>query len=189
VSGYSGKPVVQKLGIKPGVTEAKGLAARLRDYRKAIAPDGMIWVSWPKKSSGVVTDLTDVVVRDTALPLGLVDIKVCAIDDTWSGLKFVIPKDPRTGLGAGGQSSPRALRSLRCKLAWRPLRRHGMFCAARNRAVRAWRQQQGRLVDALGHGVRRARRRRLSDVADGSSVGRDARRHRYRNQDRPDHAL
>jgi hypothetical protein len=97
VSGYSGKPVVQKLGIKPGVTEAKGLAARLRDYRKAIAPDGMIWVSWPKKSSGVVTDLTDVVVRDTALPLGLVDIKVCAIDDTWSGLKFVIPKDQRTG--------------------------------------------------------------------------------------------
>ena len=79
------------------VTEAKGLAARLRDYRKAIAPDGMIWVSWPKKSSGVVTDLSDVVVRDTALPLGLVDIKVCAIDDTWSGLKFVIPRDQRTG--------------------------------------------------------------------------------------------
>ena len=57
----------------------------------------MIWVSWPKKSSGVATDLTDVVARDTALPLGLVDIKVCAIDDTWSGLKFVIPKDQRTG--------------------------------------------------------------------------------------------
>jgi hypothetical protein len=136
VSGYSGKPAVQKLGVKPGfrilcvgvpaayteivgklpvdvtmasaarapldmvhlfVTEAKGLAARLRDYRKVIAPDGMIWVSWPKKSSGAVTDLTVVVVRDTALPLGLVDIKVCAIDDTWSGLKFVIPKDQRTG--------------------------------------------------------------------------------------------
>ena len=137
MSGY-GKPVVEKLGIKPGffifsagapaayteivgklpagvtmtraakapldmvhlfATEAEGLAARLRDYRKAIAPDGMIWVSWPKKSSGVATDLTDVVVRDTALPLGLVDIKVCAIDDTWSGLKFVIPKDQRAGPG------------------------------------------------------------------------------------------
>jgi len=135
VSGYSGKPVAQKLGIKPGfrifsigapaaypdivgqlpadvtmaraakapldmvhvfAIEAKGLAARLRDYRAAIAPDGMIWVSWPKKSSGVATDLTDVVVRDTALPLGLVDIKVCAIDDVWSGLKFVIPKNQRT---------------------------------------------------------------------------------------------
>ena len=55
----------------------------------------MIWVAWPKKSSGVATDLTDVVVRDTALPLGLVDIKVCAIDDVWSGLKFVIPKEQR----------------------------------------------------------------------------------------------
>jgi hypothetical protein len=62
----------------------------------AIAPDGMIWVSWPKKSSGVPTDLTDAVVRDTTLPLGLVDIKVCAIDEIWSGLKFVIPRDQRT---------------------------------------------------------------------------------------------
>jgi hypothetical protein len=72
-------------------TGAKGLAAKLSRYRDAIAPDGMIWVSWPKKASGVSTDLSDVVVRDTALPLGLVDIKVCAIDETWSGLKFVIP--------------------------------------------------------------------------------------------------
>jgi hypothetical protein len=76
-------------------TQASGLAAKLRGYRKAIAPDGMIWVSWPKKSSGVATDLSDVVVRETALPLDLVDIKVCAIDDVWSGLKFVIPKDKR----------------------------------------------------------------------------------------------
>jgi hypothetical protein len=76
-------------------SEAAGLAGKLRSYRAAIVPDGMIWVSWPKKASGVATDLTDVVVRDTALPLGLVDIKVCAIDDVWSGLKFVIPKDQR----------------------------------------------------------------------------------------------
>ena len=75
--------------------QSKGLAAKLRRYRGTIAPDGMIWVSWPKKSSGVASDLSDVVVRDTALPLGLVDTKVCAIDDTWSGLKFVIPKDQR----------------------------------------------------------------------------------------------
>jgi hypothetical protein len=76
-------------------TEAAGLAVSLRIYRDVIAPDGMIWVSWPKKASGVVTDLSDIVVRDAALPLGLVDIKVCAIGDTWSGLKFVIPKDRR----------------------------------------------------------------------------------------------
>src|ERR1700676_5472546 len=77
-------------------TELPGLAAKLRGCRAAIESDGMIWVSWPKKSSGVTTDLTDVVVRDTALPLGLVDIKVCAIDEIWSGLKFVIPKDQRS---------------------------------------------------------------------------------------------
>ena len=77
-------------------TEAAGLAEKLVSYRKAIAPDGMIWVSWPKKASGVATDLRDVVVRDTALALGLVDTKVCAIDDVWSGLKFVIRSDQRT---------------------------------------------------------------------------------------------
>ena len=134
MAGYSGKPVVQKLGVKPGfrifatglsvayrdivgdlpddvtlakaakapldmvhlfATEAKGLATKLRSYRAAIEPDGMIWVSWPKKVSGVATDLSDIVVRDTALPLGLVDIKVCAVDEIWSGLKFVIPKAQR----------------------------------------------------------------------------------------------
>jgi len=76
-------------------TEAAGLAEKLRVYRAAIAPKGVIWVSWPKKSSGVSTDLSDVVVRKTALPLGLVDIKVCAIDEVWSGLKFVVPKSQR----------------------------------------------------------------------------------------------
>lgn len=76
-------------------TRAAGLARKLRTYRAAIASDGMIWVSWPKKASGVTTDLTDMVVRDTALPLGLVDVKVCAVDDIWSGLKFGIPKNQR----------------------------------------------------------------------------------------------
>ena len=80
------------------VTHAAGLAGKLRRYRPAIAPDGMIWVSWPKKSSGVASDLSDIVVRDTALALGLVDIKVCAIDATWSGLKFVIPKLQRPNM-------------------------------------------------------------------------------------------
>ena len=75
--------------------EAKGLGAKLRSYRSAIAPDGMIWVSWPKKSSGVATDLSDIAVRDIALAAGLVDIKVCAVNDVWSGLKFVIPVKDR----------------------------------------------------------------------------------------------
>ena len=59
------------------------LAARL-------APAGMLWVAWPKKSSGVETDLSETVVRETGLALGLVDTKVCAVDETWSGLRFVI---------------------------------------------------------------------------------------------------
>jgi hypothetical protein len=134
MAGTSGKPLVQKLGIKPGfcifvdglptayadivgelpgdvriaktakapldmvhvfATDAKGFAARLRSYRKAIAPDGMIWASWPKKASGVATDVTETLVRETALANGLVDIKVCAVDDVWSGLKLVIPVKDR----------------------------------------------------------------------------------------------
>src|SRR5258705_5231151 len=76
-------------------TKASALRGKLPACRDAIMPDGMLWVSWPKKSSGVATDLTDDVVRDTGLSLRLVDIKVCAVDETWSGLKFVIPKAQR----------------------------------------------------------------------------------------------
>jgi hypothetical protein len=124
--GYSGTPLVDKLGIKPGaklkfVSAPKGFDAllgplpersrfatsgtldfailfaksrsdlvkgfpRLRDR---LEPNGMLWVAWPKKTSGVETDLTEGVVRTFGLESGLVDVKVCAIDDTWSGLKFV----------------------------------------------------------------------------------------------------
>ena len=54
--------------------------------------DAVVWVSWPKKASGVATDVTEDVVREVALPMGLVDVKVCAVDATWSGLKLVIRK-------------------------------------------------------------------------------------------------
>ncbi len=87
------KPPLQMVHVF--ATQAAGLASKLRILRAAIAPDGVIWVSWPKKSSGLATDLTDAVVRNAALPLGLVDVKVCAIDNIWSALKFVIPKDRR----------------------------------------------------------------------------------------------
>ena len=62
---------------------------------KAAAPDGGIWVAWPKKSSGVPTDITENVLREDLLPTGWVDNKVCAIDDTWSGLRFVLRKELR----------------------------------------------------------------------------------------------
>ncbi len=60
-----------------------------------IKPDGMIWVSWPKKASKVLTDITEDVIRNFAIEIGLVDIKVCAVDETWSGLKLVIPVKKR----------------------------------------------------------------------------------------------
>jgi hypothetical protein len=63
--------------------------------RGLLAADGTVWVSWPKKASGVKTDVTEDVVRAEALPLGLVDVKVCAVDAVWSGLKLVIRKSER----------------------------------------------------------------------------------------------
>lgn len=77
------------------VREADGLESRLAALRKRIHPAGMIWVSWPKKASGVPTDVNGNVVRDAGLGAGLVDIKICAVDEIWSGLKFVIPRANR----------------------------------------------------------------------------------------------
>ena len=67
------------------------LEREMKRASKALAPAGMLWISWPKKSSGVATDLTEDIIRDTGLAIGLVDVKVCAVTDVWSGLKFVIP--------------------------------------------------------------------------------------------------
>ena len=95
--------------LPPGVTEAKRidadtdlvhlfvkskarLAKALAGARKAMRPDCAIWVSWPKKASGVETDITEDTIREVALPMGLVDVKVCAVDATWSGLKLVVRK-------------------------------------------------------------------------------------------------
>jgi hypothetical protein len=68
----------------------------------ALAPAGMLWIAWPKKSSGVATDVVENIVRDTGLAVGLVDIKVCAVTEVWSGLKFVIPvkNRPKTKSGS-----------------------------------------------------------------------------------------
>lgn len=71
------------------VSNKKEILARLSACRKALDMTGMLWISWPKKSSGVATDLNEKFVREAGLGEGLVDVKVCAVDDTWSGLKFV----------------------------------------------------------------------------------------------------
>jgi hypothetical protein len=67
------------------------LELELLPAAEALAPAGMLWISWPKKSSGVATDLTENVIRQSGIDAGLVDVKVCAVTDVWSGLKFVIP--------------------------------------------------------------------------------------------------
>src|SRR5881296_3438379 len=91
-------------GLPPGVTvRARGplpfihfftererqLAGRFPTLARALTPDGALWISWPKRAAGVATDLTEDVVRAVGLCHGLVDVKVCAVDDVWSGLKFV----------------------------------------------------------------------------------------------------
>jgi hypothetical protein len=71
------------------------MAAELRRLRRAIAPSGVVWVSWPKKASRVPTDITEDTIREEALPMGFVDVKVCAVDETWSGLKLMTRRTER----------------------------------------------------------------------------------------------
>ena len=71
------------------------MAKHLRSFRRSIAQTGTVWLSWPKKSAKVATDITEDVIREVALPMEFVDVKVCAIDETWSGLKLVIRTEAR----------------------------------------------------------------------------------------------
>ena len=77
------------------VTESLELDAVLSKLRNELKQDGFVWVSWPKKSSKLPTDITEDKIREIALPLGFVDIKVCAVSEVWSGLKLVIRKSER----------------------------------------------------------------------------------------------
>ncbi len=134
-AGYSGKPVWQKLGLKPALrllvrsapadyatlvgldadacplvdtraafdvahlfaTSSQQLAKDIDALSPRLPAAGMLWVSWPKKSAKVATDITEDTIRKIALPLGLVDVKVCAIDAVWSALKLVWRRDRRAG--------------------------------------------------------------------------------------------
>lgn len=131
MAGYSGTPLVKKLGFdSEAVVFVKGkpddyaallvqerelrtrftasathvhlftkqrreLERELLRYREKLADTVVVWVSWPKKSSKVPTDVTEDVIREVALPLGFVDVKVCAVSDVWSGLKLVVRKELR----------------------------------------------------------------------------------------------
>ncbi len=86
----------------------KALTKGLFSATKCMLEDARIWIAWPKKSSGVVTDVTETLARKTGLDTGLVDIKVCAIDDTWSGLCFVIRVADRKGHPRPSKTSAKA---------------------------------------------------------------------------------
>jgi hypothetical protein len=85
-----GMAFVHLLAVK-----ASAMKAALRRLRRGIAPAGVVWVSWPKKASRVPTDITEDTIREVALPMGFVDVKVCAVDETWSGLKLMIRRSER----------------------------------------------------------------------------------------------
>ena len=149
MAGYSGTPLIQKIGIKPGhriilrnhpasfvkdlgklpagtesaerlsgkanviVYFTDQLAELKKDFDRlsaTLVPDGMLWISWPKKASGRPTDLTEDIVRRVGLESGLVDVKVCAIDETWSGLKFVIRVKDRPAKQTSGVGKQKVLK-------------------------------------------------------------------------------
>ena len=79
------------------VTERDALATHLHSLRARLNPEAVVWVSWPKKASKVPTTVTEDTIRELALPLGFVDVKVCAVSDVWSGLKLLVRKQLRAG--------------------------------------------------------------------------------------------
>ena len=89
------KPSASTTVVQIFVTKRAELARALARYRKVLSPEAAVWVSWPKKSSGVPSEITEDTVREVALPLGFVDVKVCAVTDVWSGLKLVVRKELR----------------------------------------------------------------------------------------------
>lgn len=136
MTGYSGTPLSQKLGLKPGTTviainppanyrsllvplppnvkfssrltqdclfvhcftqKRADLEQYILRLRSNISDVGVVWISWPKKAAKIKTDVTEDVIRAVALPLGFVDTKVCAVDETWSGLKLMVRRENRKG--------------------------------------------------------------------------------------------
>ena len=92
---FSNTPKVNMQFIHFFVTRRSDLEKQLPRLLKTLADSGTIWISWPKKSARVETDVTEDVIRAVALPIGLVDVKVCAVDETWSGLKLMIRRERR----------------------------------------------------------------------------------------------
>jgi hypothetical protein len=92
---YAARPAKGQPAAHLFATKAKALETELKKLRPLLAADGMVWASWPKQAAKVETDITEDTIRKIALPMGYVDVKVCAVDETWSGLKLVIRKRER----------------------------------------------------------------------------------------------
>jgi hypothetical protein len=94
---FVAKPTAQVQLVHAFFTERTALASSLAAWRRTLDDDAALWISWPKKAAKVPTDITEDVIRELALPLGFVDVKVCAVSEVWSGLKLVVRKTLRTG--------------------------------------------------------------------------------------------
>lgn len=92
---FTDKAVAGSSFVHLFVTERSTLEKGLKRLRGLVDDAGILWISWPKKSSGVATDITEDVIREVCLPLGFVDVKVCAVDEIWSGLKLMIRRENR----------------------------------------------------------------------------------------------
>ena len=92
---FSNRVTANSMFVHLFTSKRNELQRRLSILRNKLSDNGAVWVSWPKKSSGISTDVTEDVIREIALPLGFVDIKVCAVDETWSGLKLMIRRENR----------------------------------------------------------------------------------------------
>lgn len=92
---FANKAIAGSSFVHLFVTERRVLEKELKRLRGLLDDAGVLWISWPKKASGVVTDIAEDVIREVCLPLGFVDIKVCAVDETWSGLKLMIRREQR----------------------------------------------------------------------------------------------
>jgi len=92
---FSNRVTANSMFVHLFTSKRNELQRRLSILRNKLSDNGAVWVSWPKKSSGISTDVTEDVIREIALPLGFVDIKVCAVDEIWSGLKLMIRRENR----------------------------------------------------------------------------------------------
>lgn len=92
---FTGTPSARVQLVHAFFTERAALAKALAGWRRTLADDAALWISWPKKAAKVPTDITEDVIREVALPLGFVDVKVCAVSEVWSGLKLVLRKELR----------------------------------------------------------------------------------------------